>query len=272
MLDKMRTNMRIISLSSQHQNTSNNNSELWDAKIKLGQIEKEFKELDNAESEVKRKLIVAERRIFKRKDEIEALAEERERIISQKKANIKNEKLKMLEHKERLEFSQTKQQKLNEINKSQAMIVDECKVIFEQLKLFEIDQRDWPIIDLLIYEMETGRADSIKEALQQADLYLRHNEMKQLLQKATLTICSAIKENARIISDSIESSLSQMRREMSELNQTNITLSSKFDNFIDAQKLTNALLDKANVSSEQLANDVKRMRNIHEAEHYGYKV
>lgn len=355
-----------ISQSNPKETFENNKKEILNAKVRLGQLEKEFKELSNKENEIRTQIQNKERLIaapYSRKDgifgicfflvitilpvfflfkwwinknysfwiglllfpvlivavfldyiaisistkkshessknrynkELDALVREREGVVSRKiintneQANIR-EKIKLMEQlkmesvqkqksieeecarKEFDEFYKIKQQKLNEFDNSQLTIINENKVIFEQLKNFDINERDWPILDLIIYEIETGRADSIKEALQQADLYVRHNEIKEFVQAATLMICSTIEKNTFLLRDSIKNSLSQIQYEISELNQTNTELSAKFEELIDAQKLNNALLDKANVSSEQLADDVRRMRRVTDAEYYGYRV
>ena len=220
----------------------------------------------------------------------EKLKEIQAKIADEKqKTKLSEEKQKQIEEdliaKEYTEFYETKKQKLKEYDQSQITILNESEVIFDQLKKLDIDERDWAMLDLVIYELETGRADNVKEALQQADLYIRHNEMKQAMQSATMMICSSIKEQAVTLQKSIENSLAQLRSDVSglhsgiselnigisELNQSNNELSAKFDEIIDAQKLNNSLLNKANVSSERLADDVRRMKEVQRAEHFGNK-
>ena len=139
-------------------------------------------------------------------------------------------------------------------------------ILRRDFKMF-IDERDWKYLDLIIYELETGRAESIKEALQQADLYVRHNEMKEIMQTATVAICSSIKESMGDISRSIRTQITGLRSDITELNQTQRDLSGKLDDMVDAQELSNALLKKANVSSEKLAEDVSRIRRLHDYDH-----
>lgn len=228
---------------------------------------------------------------IKIQDDIREKLKEIQAKIADEKQKIKlsEEKQKGIEEdliaKEYIEFYETKKQRLKEYDQLQITILNESEVIFDQLKKLDIDERDWAILDLVIYELETNRADNIKEALQQADIYIRHNEMKQAMQSATMTICSSIKEQAVTLQKSIENSLEQLRSDVSglhsgiselnigisELNQTNNGLSAKFDEIIDAQKLNNSLLNKANVSSERLAYDVRRMKEVQYAEHHGNK-
>ena len=62
--------------------------------------------------------------------------------------------------------------------------------------------------------------------------------------------------------------LSELQTEMARIGDVQAGISAKFDSMIDAQQLNNALLEKAGVSSEQLAADVHRMRHISDEAYY----
>ena len=134
-----------------------------------------------------------------------------------------------------------------------------------------LDERDWKNLDLIIYELETGRADTIKEALQQADLYVRHGEIIKVMENATTAICSSIRDNIGRLSSSINFALSEIRYDLADINQSNREMSAKLDTMIDSQELSNALLKKADVSSEKLAESVSRIRQLKDYEHFGIR-
>ena len=130
--------------------------------------------------------------------------------------------------------------------------------------------RDFPHIDVIIYELETGRADTLKEALQQADLHIRHGEIKSIVYSATQMICSSIQSNSAKLARTMDLQLSRLNAEIADLNSTQRELSSKFDESIRSQELTNSLLKKANVSSESLAYDMSRIKELNERAYYGH--
>lgn len=66
-----------------------------------------------------------------------------------------------------------------------------------------LDSRDWKHIDLIIFYYETGRADTLKEALQQVDRQVQ-----------TDTIVKEIKNAARNISETIKGSINSLKSQM----------------------------------------------------------
>ena len=217
----------------------------------------------------------------KKDSNLKLLLEEKEEIPD-KKATVKKEiantnanilsikqnidlnaiKVKELETAEFEEFCKSKSARLKDYENKQLALVKKASFIDDCVgNITIIDKRDWKNLDLIIYQLETGRADSIKEALQQADLYIRHNEIKAVMQTATLAICSNIKESIGKLSFSIGASFESLRSDVEAMNQTNFAMSSKFDDLISAQDLSNALLKKANVSSERLVEDIDKIKN-----------
>ena len=119
-------------------------------------------------------------------------------------------------------------------------------------------------MDIIIFELETGRAESMKEALQQADLAARHNEIKKTIVMAASAVAHSITSSIEALSRSIEYQLGEISS-----NQTDIK--NALGRIANAQELNNALLTKANVSSEQLAKDMERIRYIEDQKYYGKK-
>ena len=173
------------------------------------------------------------------------------------------ENLNSEERAKELEFNERKKIELKEIEDSQNNLIKNSSKLYEFLEESSVlDKRDWKNLDLIIYQVETGRADTVKEALQQADLYIRHDEIVNIMQTATVAICSTIKESIGTLSQSINFTLSEIRDDLADINESNRELSGKFNAMIDAQELSNALLQKANVSSAKLAEDIERIRYI----------
>ena len=141
-----------------------------------------------------------------------------------------------------------------------------------------LDPRDWKNIDFIIFYYETGRVDTIKEALIHVDQ-----------QRQTDTIAKAIKQACAEISSTINTSMTMLRGDLNScfgalssqldksmqiqlqaIQQSNVALGalsgsvgelgSKLQTSLNAlgneQALTNALLDKVATSSDALVNDL----------------
>ena len=216
-------------------------------------------------------------RLNKEKKELEAEAEKitrtfqmsfnsscsNENNISIKIASLKRQIAIELQEEKEKQVENKKEKIFNQIH-----AIDEKRIEFNNLISVVtqdfIDQRDLRYLDFIIYLFETGRADTMKEALQQTDLHIRHNEITGMMQTATASICSSIQSSIKSLSFSLSDQLSSLR---SELAQNNSELSDKFDSIISSQELNNTLLAKANVSSEKL---VKNLDYLKERREYQY--
>ena len=138
-----------------------------------------------------------------------------------------------------------------------------------------LDMRDWKYLDLVLFYLETRRADTLKEALQQVDTEVRARRLAGTIKEAmaqlqdTVSIgfvsirgaietCSA-KLSAQLASQHSELSAqlaSQHEQTSAQLAQANAQLSQ----LTDAAHIGNALQAKANVTSEQLMHDIHYIR------------
>lgn len=144
-----------------------------------------------------------------------------------------------------------------------APITKSCNEFYFALrKQFSVllDERDWQHLDLVIFELETRRADSVKEALQLVDRELQTERIQHTIVKATEQICYEIRRGfaemrATIIecSRAISTQLSVISRQLGEI-------SGQLSELTDGVNLGNALQAKANVSSAQLISDVHAIR------------
>lgn len=171
-------------------------------------------------------------------------------------------------------FNQEKERKTDEKNRDIVEVVDETAELYDFVKSIDcIDSRDWKILDVIIYELETGRADTIKEALQRADEYIRHEALMAAMEVAMIAICKTVRESISELSSNISSQIAGLRKDVSSLNEgiselrdSQERMNTAFDSLLNEQEMTNALLEKANVSSQQLAADVERMRWLRDQE------
>ena len=120
-----------------------------------------------------------------------------------------------------------------------------------------LDQRDYKHVDLIIYLLETGRAETMKEALQQVDSYVSTDRIVQEISRASKTISQSITINMQSIRASIESSMYGLGEKIDRLTYNVNELN---NNQQSNAKIQNALLEKANVSSSQMTKNIEQMR------------
>lgn len=175
------------------------------------------------------------------------------------------------------------------LNQNSLPILSSCKIKITQMQTAleenyqtQITIADWANIDLLIFYLETGRADDLKEALQLVDRQRQTNQIVSAINQASAAICSsirtgfsrlagAIKEGLSIISYQIEKNY----RKLDEINSNISTLSSvgnkiafqqeklitSTEKLISDTEISNSLLEKANRSSDELLNDLRYHQN-----------
>ena len=129
-----------------------------------------------------------------------------------------------------------------------------------------ITERDWGNLDLVIYYFETGRAETIKEALQLVDrqkqtdaiIYAIEqvgNKISNMISTATVALMKTIKYACDEIVDNIRA----VNANLSELTHKVNVISDKTDMLASTAMLQNALLSQANRNSAELAKDVSYM-------------
>ncbi len=138
-----------------------------------------------------------------------------------------------------------------------------------------LDKRDWAYLDLVIFYIETNRAESIREALQQIDRERQTQQIVASMREATEQICLSIKTEMRSLGQSIEYGFNRLESSVSDMknifNRRISSLQASVENSaaqtqllasaqISQSTLTNALLAKSNATSEQLMNDVNYIR------------
>lgn len=119
-----------------------------------------------------------------------------------------------------------------------------------------LDIRDWENIDLIIFYLETGRAESMKEALQQVDRQRQMDSIVEAIATASRQICFTIQRGMEHINNTIISSAKLLSSQIEGIS-TQLT---GVNSLLTAHSMQNALEEKADTSSIQLMEDVHQMR------------
>lgn len=140
-----------------------------------------------------------------------------------------------------------------------------------------LDERDWQNVDLIIFYFETGRADDLKEALQLVDKQIQNDQIVNAVHMAGNNICTTIQEGMMglqasmvqcfsLLSEQLISMQQTQQAQIASLEGTLQNLTGSLNNMVTATNLSNALQQKANTSSLQLAEDMRYMRGVAERE------
>ena len=147
-----------------------------------------------------------------------------------------------------------------------------------------LDIRDWKHIDLVIFYFETGRADTLKEALQQVDRKVQTDEIIEAIETAGQNISSTIRMSMNELRGDLNKSFAKLsvqladqhREQMSalssisgniektneslaKLQQTSEKNGESIEKLTSAAYLNNALLTKISYDSLSLMSDVDYM-------------
>ena len=181
-----------------------------------------------------------------------------------------------------------RQIKINQIAKESQEIIENAQKLYPV-----IDFRDWENVDLIIFYYETGRADTMKEALQQVDRQRQNETLVKAVGMATEMIAKTIQQSVGSLEKTLDNSFRKLSVQLEFQHQTSLEEVSKLGAKLEAQNdrleklneqaeelrlsaeaqariqatnqaMTNALLDKINVSSTQLAYDMdKQLKLVH---------
>ncbi len=147
-----------------------------------------------------------------------------------------------------------------------------------------LDIRDWEHIDLIIFNFETGRADTLKEALQQVDRRVQTDEIIEAIESAGSSIAATINVTMRELRSDLNKSfnrlseqiaiqhaeqmtaLGNINRNIERTNESIAKLQSAtenngktLENISSAANLNNALIAKIGYDSMSLMDDVNYM-------------
>ncbi|MCH5158881.1 MAG: hypothetical protein J1F33_06770 [Clostridiales bacterium] len=131
-----------------------------------------------------------------------------------------------------------------------------------------IDSRDWENTDIIIYALETRRADNIMQALQVVDGERRTERIIQAVDTAGREICKSINmglsrlqsEMTRCFGILGQLVVKQGDRIAGRVQDLQYNVSSSMSQLASQQTMSNALLAKANENSAALAAEAVRLR------------
>lgn len=131
---------------------------------------------------------------------------------------------------------------------------------------------DWQNLDLVIYYLDTGRADTVKEALQLVDRQIQTDSIVDAIESASERIASGIGLGFQALgklmitcfnslSNQINSIGMQLENQHIEAMGALGRIEGRTDELITATKLAAALQAKANISSRALKQDMDYMQS-----------
>lgn len=124
-----------------------------------------------------------------------------------------------------------------------------------------LSQTDWNNLDPVIFYLQTGRADNIKEALVLVDKQRQNNAILQELSNVSKSIVNTLNSGFDNLSSTMDSQFSrlssQINGSLTQSHNLQRQLSSQTRQLISATKLNSALLEKSNKTSETLLNDLR---------------
>ncbi len=147
-----------------------------------------------------------------------------------------------------------------------------------------LDVRDWEHIDLIIFNFETGRADTLKESLQQVDRRVQTDEIIDAVGKAAQSLSGTIRATMNELRGDLDRSFAKLSSQLdsqhqaqmaaldgigknidavsgniSKLQATGEKNNAVMEQFVSETNLNNALLAKINSNSISLMKDVNYM-------------
>lgn len=147
-----------------------------------------------------------------------------------------------------------------------------------------LDIRDWEHIDLIIFNFETGRADTLKEALQQVDRRVQTDEIIEAIESAGSSIAATINVTMNELRSDLNKSFNRLSEQLAiqhaeqmtalgninrNIERTNESIAKlqsatenngkTLENISSAANLNNALIAKIGYDSMSLMDDVNYM-------------
>lgn len=163
-------------------------------------------------------------------------------------------------------ISRLKSQKedlLKEQNAQIKEIRNNARVIYDDLvSSFSVvlDPRDWKIVDFVIFMIETGRADSIKEALIFSDQQVRNDKLIEVVRQSSESIQSSISQQFSRIKMAIDSAAQKIEERYVQNNNLLEKAVENSKKLSIATEMQNALMEKIETSSSTMASNIERLK------------
>lgn len=129
-----------------------------------------------------------------------------------------------------------------------------------------LHESDFQYVDLLIYYYETGRVDTLKEALNKVDEAVRFDTLIKTIERESGKICETVEKSVGALSYQMGAHFEKLGKQLDlQHRQTQTALENvsrgiresarEMGNISDGQAVSNSLLKKINTSSTKLAED-----------------
>ncbi|MCM1545576.1 MAG: hypothetical protein NC033_00925 [Clostridiales bacterium] len=113
-----------------------------------------------------------------------------------------------------------------------------------------LDLRDWQHLDLVIYEIETRRADSIKEALQLVDRELQTERLERTMSEAAKSVCYTLQHGFRNLQHTIRSCCEEISDRLG-------AMSAQLESINNSVNIGNALQAQSNIMVAELLSNAQ---------------
>ena len=160
---------------------------------------------------------------------------------------------------------------IGEYKKQISMITEQSRLVNKALQqtygVF-LNEADWGNVDLILHYIETGRADTLKEALYQVDRQRQNDRLVSAIRDAQAAICNhiesaflrmgeALAQSFARLDDSLQDISKQLIENRQNALSAQASLMKKLDTQISATQMNNVLLEKANKTSDDLLHDLR---------------
>lgn len=155
-----------------------------------------------------------------------------------------------------------------EYNAEKDIVVPVVKSMFDALLnqySSLLDSRDWKNLDLIIFYLETGRADTIKEALSHVDRQNQMDRLTEAVNEASATICKTLERSFASLENCINENFENLSYQLSKQHREQMgalkgigsslnSISSRVDQISVNSAMQTSLLNNININSNELAN------------------
>lgn len=128
-----------------------------------------------------------------------------------------------------------------------------------------LDIRDWEHIDLIIFNFETGRADTLKEALQQVDRRVQTDEIIEAIESAGSSIAATINVTMRELRSDLNKSFNRLSEQLTIQHAEQMTALGNINRSIERTNESIAKLQSATENNGKTLENISSAANLNSA-------
>lgn len=118
-------------------------------------------------------------------------------------------------------------------------------------------ERDWAYIDLILFYINTGRADTVKEALLLVDLQVQTNQIVSAISSLSNQLTSILTMGIKYLGDVINSNFAMLS---TQLNFIKGSIDRNSQLLIEEASLNRSFMNNLNVSCEKMTNELSKIK------------